>query len=47
MNGKDASVPVRGRYKCLEVRVHVTKVLYDWRWQLNVGQHVVGELVAN
>ena len=47
LNGKGISVPVRGRYKRLELRVHVTKVLYDWRWQLNVGQHVVDELVAN
>ena len=41
------SVPVRGRYKHLELRVHVTQVLYDRRWQLNVGKHFVDELVAN
>ena len=47
MTGKGVSVPVRGRYKHLELRVHVTQVLYNQRWQLNVGQHVVDELVAN
>ena len=47
LNGKGISVPVRGRYKHLELRVHVTQVLYDRRWQLNVGKHFVDELVAN
>ena len=27
LNGKGVSVPVRGRYKRLELRVHLTKVL--------------------
>ena len=47
LNGKGASVPVRGRYKRFELKVHITQVLYDWRWQLKVRQHVVDELVVN
>ena len=41
------SVPIRGRYKCLDLRVHITQVLYDRSWQLKVRQHVVDELVTN